>query len=253
MSVINDPLVLIENTIQKLSDPKDFYIAKNLLEAHLEKEENKMIDEINDLISIILDVIEGNIINKQKEKDDNGNADINNNTQESESLSNFIIFEEVILEMLEKNNFLYEILEEDIDVIKYEINDGCVNDINDINCKNMHINNDVNEAYTKLLEHIITPNEKKMIKKVEFNGFKKTYDEAFINYPFKEISRDNQDNIQEKRNGIIDIGKINTFGSGFENMEKINKYDFEIDNPLIEELLCDKNNPLFSLSLSLNV
>lgn len=121
MNLIDKPLNLINDAVQSISEKDKFVEAKSSLEKYIYDTNNdEVIDEFVELITIILDMIEGNM-NLRQEMTQTGLCKLKmeeekiNREFEMIKLNNLYLLEDIILEQAEKKNIFNDILKINLD------------------------------------------------------------------------------------------------------------------------------------------
>ena len=110
MKNIDKPLDLMKNLIKSISILDDFKKKKWELEDYQHEYSDEKIEEIEEIPTMILDLIEGKLLQDSKKK----NELIDMNHLQMIKHNNYILFEDNINEKIERSSYLNEILSVDI-------------------------------------------------------------------------------------------------------------------------------------------
>jgi hypothetical protein len=205
MAFIDKPLNIIDDALKTISDVDKFNKAKIDLENYIyDQNYNTVIDEFVELITIILDMIEGNM-NLKHELTHNEQLKIKMDKEEVNKeiamvkMNNIIVLENVILEKLENDNFFYEIL-------KISLENEILLDKNVKNC----------EGFVSLVKSHINKAKKSKLEKLKISNLVYYEDfEPFVipTFKFNKIFHKEAKMILTKKSTVID-GNINLQNAG---------------------------------------
>lgn len=230
MALIDKPLHIINNAVQTISEKDLFNEAKSELEKYIYDTSNdKVIDEFVDLITIILDMFEGNMNLKQETTlidDIRLKMDEDNLYKDFELVkrNNLIILEERITELVEKKNYFNDILK--INIEKDIITDEKVRS---------------SKSFMRVYEKYARDFNKSELNKLKLNGVE-IYEDR-MKLKFGQIP------YNKKTQKVSSIQRITILNTKLENAQYSSDYDSQEEENVfeIEEIIKKKVKKLYTV------